>query len=662
MMDIYERLKSYEPLFGEYELVEFIGGGSFGWVYKVRQISRPASLAALKVIPVPSNEYELHIMESEFPQRDLLREQIKRRMAKQIEEINALEMFEGNTHIVSYKLSSVRPYEDGMGYDILILMEYLQSLAQYLREHEIGEADVIRLGVDICQALESMRKKNMLHRDIKPQNIFYNEISGFKLGDFGISHSYIQEFYSSTAGTKIYAAPEIIKAEKIEAGDNRSDIYSLGLLMYQLLNDNRLPFESDECDHREAFQRRVAKEPFPVIENVDAKLLSIINKACAYDRNDRFANEIEMRGELEALRGNNAALSVKTGDSQAPAGVNDKRYWFRKILPAVGLCLALAVTLITAIIMNGAKSGFSNSPTITDPGVSVTVTTAADTTVAQVIDVDTSSATDDLQKSPSSAQISPDNTPTISNTPTSEPASTAAQGNNAETGPTPAQGNNNPTHPTTGSSPAVKPTPTPSVNTPVPHTRTPTPPVIERKSPAPTAAKLSNSPAPTAAKPSNTPTPTAAKHSNTPTPVSVKITPSPPTPTSTPTPTPSMTPNYSPTPTITAGSQTPTEAVSQTPTPSVTIPPPTPTAAETPTSMPTESAAPTATDVPPTPTTAAPTATQEPVRPTPTATEAPTPAPVVTHTTAASVTAGHTTSPAVTATTSAVNNTDNTGA
>jgi len=167
MKDIYERLKSYEPLFGEYELVEFIGGGSSGWVYKVKQISRPSSFAALKVIPIPTNEYELHILEEEFPQKDLLKEKINKKMIKQIEEINALEMFEGNTHIVSYKLSSVKQYEEGFGFDILILMEYLQSLTQYLREHEISETDVIRLGIDLCSALEIMSKRNILHRDIK---------------------------------------------------------------------------------------------------------------------------------------------------------------------------------------------------------------------------------------------------------------------------------------------------------------------------------------------------------------------------------------------------------------------------------------------------------------------------------------------------------------
>ena len=481
MKDIYDRLKSYEPLFGEYELAEFIGGGSFGWVYKVRQISRPSSFAALKVIPVPTSEYELHIWEDEYPQKDLLQKKIDQRMAKQIEEINALEMFEGNTHIVSYKLSSVKPYAGGLGYDILILMEYLQSLTQYLREHEIGEADVIQLGVDLCSALEIMRKKNVLHRDIKPQNIFYNELSGFKLGDFGISHSSMQEFFSSTAGTKVYAAPEIIKAEKIEAGDNSSDIYSLGLIMYQLLNDNKLPFVTDDCNPDEAFQKRLSNEPFPHIENVNGKLLSIINKACAFNRFDRFNNEMEMRKELEILQDNNILNVNKTELPAAENGGNQETgksrsvfYRIRTILWTLGICAGLVAVFFFVIRANPFSVTYVNNPGSSNSPPDVSETTAVQPSPTQIV-------TSEPIYYPSVTNRPTENTPTENThalyTPTDTPAPAAPS-----TAPTQSASDNTstptvnipkpklPTHTPTQKPPARIPTPSPK-----PPSRTPTP-------------------------------------------------------------------------------------------------------------------------------------------------------------------------------------------
>jgi len=478
MKDIYERLKSYEPLFGEYELVEFTGGGSYGWVYKVRQMSRPSSFAALKVIPIPTNAQELHILEEKYPQKDLLQEKIHQIMTKQIEEINALEMFEGNTHIVSYKLSSVKRHEDGLGFDILILMEYLQSLTQYLRENEIREADVIRLGMDLCSALEIMRKKNMLHRDIKPQNIFYNEISGFKLGDFGISHSSMRDFYSSTAGTRVYAAPEIIKAEKIEAGDNRSDIYSLGLIMYQLLNDYKLPFITDECNPGEAFERRLSNEPYPKLNNVNLKLSAIVEKACAFNKCDRYHNETDMRKELEILWNNiqnsgKSELAVRNSSGiKADGGVNVRFYGIRRILLAVGVCAGIFLTLITTFRANRLISADTGNLANADtPAVVPTVALG----VPSVTQMPTGNA-----PTPTVVIFTPTMVP--DNTPAS-PVSSDTPAPAVPTGtPAPTAGVYSPTH----GEPARTPTPRVHINSPTPKIPTKTPRPVYTNTPSAT--------------------------------------------------------------------------------------------------------------------------------------------------------------------------------
>ena len=119
-------------------------------------------------------------------------------------------------------------------------MELLTSLLDYSEEHEITEQTVIKLGTDILTALEVCQKYHVVHRDIKPENIFVSATGDFKLGDFGIARTIEKTtFGMSKKGTYPYMAPEIYQGKE---SDILVDMYSLGLVMYRMLNDNRLPF------------------------------------------------------------------------------------------------------------------------------------------------------------------------------------------------------------------------------------------------------------------------------------------------------------------------------------------------------------------------------------------------------------------------------------
>ena len=149
-------------------------------------------------------------------------------------------LFRSNTNVISYQDHEVRKKPNEIGWDILIRMEYVTSLRKYLKEHAMTKEEVIRLGIDICTALETCSKKGIVHRDIKDENIFVSEDGVFKLGDFGIARELSKSGRAaSMRGTPLYMAPEIYRGEKYDAA---VDIYSLGIVLYKLLNNGRMPF------------------------------------------------------------------------------------------------------------------------------------------------------------------------------------------------------------------------------------------------------------------------------------------------------------------------------------------------------------------------------------------------------------------------------------
>lgn len=100
-----------------------------------------------------------------------------------------MDEIKGFTNIVSYEDHMVIEHPDEIAWDILIRMELLTSLPDYCTTHTMSEKQVIQLGMDICNALEICEEKKIIHRDIKPDNIFVNDRGDFKLGDFGIART-----------------------------------------------------------------------------------------------------------------------------------------------------------------------------------------------------------------------------------------------------------------------------------------------------------------------------------------------------------------------------------------------------------------------------------------------------------------------------------------
>lgn len=291
----------------EWELIEKIGEGSFGKVYKAKRTERGRSFySAIKIISIPASKGELDNVRSEMNNEQSTREYFRNLVEDCIQEIYTMEHFCGNSHVVSFEDFKVVEYLDEIGWDISIRMEYLTSFMDYCTGKELTEKEVIKLGCDLAMALIYCRKLNIIHRDVKPENIFVSRFGDFKLGDFGIAREQAHTMSNmSKKGTYSYMAPEIYKGEKY---DSSIDIYSLGIVLYKLMNQNRLPFLSLDKqlityrDKETALARRMAGEKMPAPVNASAAFSHIILKACAYEPGKRYRKPEDMLRDLEKLR------------------------------------------------------------------------------------------------------------------------------------------------------------------------------------------------------------------------------------------------------------------------------------------------------------------------------------------------------------------------
>lgn len=296
--------------FPGWEVVRSIGIGTFGKVYEIRKTDGFGEVehSAMKTISVPVSASEVVAYRDDGYDDASLASLFRTQVENIMSEFRLMSKLKGNSNIVSYEDHMVVPHENDPGWDILIRMELLNSLPNYFNQVQkdgaVEDEVVIRLGVDICKALELCAKHQIIHRDIKPQNILINPNGDFKLGDFGIARTSDHTTKATKTGTYSYMAPEVYKSEPYNAS---ADICSLGLVMYWMLNARRGPFQvlppavPTATQNVEALTRRMGGETLPRPLHGSDALCEIVLKACAYDPKDRFSSPTEMRGALEAL-------------------------------------------------------------------------------------------------------------------------------------------------------------------------------------------------------------------------------------------------------------------------------------------------------------------------------------------------------------------------
>ena len=161
------------------------------------------------------------------------------------------------------------------------------------------EQEVLNLAYDVGSAIKKAHNMNVLHRDIKLENVFYShKHKKYKLGDFGIAKKTDDGFASTIAFTKGYAAPEVRTA--VERYDNTADIYSFGIMLYVLMNSLKFPDSKTYTVNSQAQYHPGYVVPYPE-GKISEEFYHVIAKACMYIPDQRYQSMDELMLDLEKL-------------------------------------------------------------------------------------------------------------------------------------------------------------------------------------------------------------------------------------------------------------------------------------------------------------------------------------------------------------------------
>ena len=289
----------------DWKIVNYLGSGAYGKVYEIeRNASGIQEKAALKIVTRPKDAGELEADYQNGYDKESISAKYTQIFQEYRNEYKLMKEMQGQSNIVSCDDFFIEENPDGIGGKIYIRMELLTSLQKETRERLLPEEEVIRLGKDICKALILCESRNIIHRDIKPDNVMISRFGDYKLGDFGVAKVMNHTTNATMTGTTGYIAPEVLHMEKY---GKEVDIYSLGIVMYWLLNNRRMPFiDADETltpfKANEALLKRYQGDQIPAPKNGSARLKEIVLKACEYLPKDRYASAQEMYDELDALQ------------------------------------------------------------------------------------------------------------------------------------------------------------------------------------------------------------------------------------------------------------------------------------------------------------------------------------------------------------------------
>lgn len=327
-----EELRKFEPLWDKWYIAEHLGGGSFGDVYRITcQVYERTYEAALKVISIPKDKAELNEVEMSCATKEETISYYDRIRQSITTEIDMMEQLKGKTNIVSFEDHDIIPHNHGKdpGYDIFIRMELLQDFGSVIGQESrqwTDNREIVRLGRDIAEGLRICHGHKIIHRDIKLSNIFRSPDGDYKIGDFGIARNVSDaQLTMSIKGTYNFMAPEVYNREYY---DFRADIYSLGMVLYQLLNKNRGPFlpldRVPTAEEKEqALIRRMKGEALAAPVYAKDALAAVILKACCYDKEQRYQSMEDFRQALQSLtdedmeRPETVAASAGTADVHA---------------------------------------------------------------------------------------------------------------------------------------------------------------------------------------------------------------------------------------------------------------------------------------------------------------------------------------------------------
>ncbi|MGX8705077.1 MAG: protein kinase domain-containing protein, partial [bacterium] len=283
-----------------------LGQGNSGVVFLIHDGEIEA---ALKVIAIPRDQVALDEMYHRYGSEANVNAVIDHEHQYAAEEIRIMRKLKGLSNIVCFEDSKIYPRSDTYGWDVIIRMERLVRLDEFLEKpsrygYRWNLYMVLKIWTDLVKGLYYCERNGIVHMDIKPDNIFYTgeNTNLFKLGDFGVSIRSENGKVSAgiEAGTRPYMSPEIRSAQ---GGDVRSDIYSLAMVIYELLNDECLPFMSrhptDVEMERAVEQRCTPGQEVPPIKDLDPAFSRILMRCLRYKPEERYQTMRELDEDLQ---------------------------------------------------------------------------------------------------------------------------------------------------------------------------------------------------------------------------------------------------------------------------------------------------------------------------------------------------------------------------
>ena len=346
-------------VFNDWIIVREIGQGATGHVYEIKKNGYEEEIrSALKVIRIPKSPSDVKAVMSEGMTEADVTDYFKEFVDEILREIKIMVSLKEHPNIVTYEDHCVISHEDGIGWDILIKMELLTPLQDWQMDHPMNEKEIVQLGCEISSALSYAADHDLIHRDVKPENIFVDFFGKFKLGDFGIARTIEKTTGGlSKKGTESYMAPEVYLGKKYNA---QVDIYSLGMVLYRFLNNNRLPFyppiteRISYSDRENALMKRIQGLPIPEPATGNTELKAVVLKACEYLPENRYASMTELHNELQKQIENRQdwEKSFKNTSQNTEKRKRKRGNTLVYVLALMGLMISFLVGWIIAMLKN----------------------------------------------------------------------------------------------------------------------------------------------------------------------------------------------------------------------------------------------------------------------------------------------------------------------
>jgi serine/threonine protein kinase len=273
---------------GKYRIERLINNGSFASVFRAKE-ELTSRIVAIKALP-----------KSVYPSG---------RLRYLLTELSAMTLNWGHENIVS--IHTVEPGEEE--YVAYIVMEFIDGPTLYERmsTESFSPSRAVNIALDICRGLTAVHKQNIIHRDIKPQNILLTSNDIAKLSDFGVARilEATNDIAATLTGTRKYMAPEQYGGEY----DYRVDLYSLGLVLYEMLT-GRFPFRGKT--HDEMKMKKLDGE-IEITHDLPNELHGFLQKVLHRNVNKRYQTATEMYQNLDAIRASWYAKTVREALAQS---------------------------------------------------------------------------------------------------------------------------------------------------------------------------------------------------------------------------------------------------------------------------------------------------------------------------------------------------------